>query len=218
MRATAIRTDKAEPPRRWARTAAHVSLQTNDVKEQLPVAVAVGAARATPDIGPSAPAVKPEDDGAMTIDRPASPPADEPLDGENDSADAGLSAAAAGPAGAVHAPAWTAGPRARLANRAVATYKPALRGSPPAFAGVVDWLRREGSESPSEDLQMPKLKTKSAAKKRFRFTASGKVRANVACKRHNLRKRSVKMKRQARGTMILAEGDAGHARRCMPYG
>ena len=37
---------------------------------------------------------------------------------------------------------------------------------------------------------MPKLKTKSSAKKRFRLTASGKVRAGVAFKRHNLRKRS----------------------------
>jgi large subunit ribosomal protein L20 len=33
---------------------------------------------------------------------------------------------------------------------------------------------------------MPKLKTKSGAKKRFRFTASGKVKAGVAGKRHRL--------------------------------
>ncbi|MEO5374043.1 MAG: 50S ribosomal protein L35 [Alphaproteobacteria bacterium] len=55
---------------------------------------------------------------------------------------------------------------------------------------------------------MPKLKTKSAAKKRFSLTATGKVRANVACKRHGLRKRPQQMKRQARGTFILAPGDA----------
>lgn len=52
---------------------------------------------------------------------------------------------------------------------------------------------------------MPKLKNKSAAKKRFSFTGTGKIRANVACKRHNLRKRSQKMKRQSRGTMILPD-------------
>jgi large subunit ribosomal protein L35 len=55
---------------------------------------------------------------------------------------------------------------------------------------------------------MPKLKTKSSAKKRFKLTASGKVRAPVAYKRHNLRKRSQKMKRKARGFMTLSPGDA----------
>ncbi|MBL8666821.1 MAG: 50S ribosomal protein L35 [Rhodospirillales bacterium] len=52
---------------------------------------------------------------------------------------------------------------------------------------------------------MPKLKNKSAARKRFSFTATGKIRANVACKRHNLRKRPQKMKRQARGTFVLPD-------------
>ena len=33
---------------------------------------------------------------------------------------------------------------------------------------------------------MPKLKTKSGAKKRFKFTATGKVKAGVAGKRHRL--------------------------------
>lgn len=55
---------------------------------------------------------------------------------------------------------------------------------------------------------MPKLKTKSSAKKRFRRTGTGKIRANKAFKRHNLRKRSQKMKRNARGGMILAPADA----------
>ena len=63
---------------------------------------------------------------------------------------------------------------------------------------------------------MPKLKTKSAAKKRFRLTGTGKVRANVACKRHNLRKRPQKMKRQARGTKMLSQSDARIAKSMMP--
>ena len=50
---------------------------------------------------------------------------------------------------------------------------------------------------------MPKLKTKSSAKKRFSFTSSGKVKRNYAFKSHNLRKRSQSMKRKARGTTIL---------------
>ncbi|HLW26827.1 MAG TPA: 50S ribosomal protein L35 [Kiloniellales bacterium] len=55
---------------------------------------------------------------------------------------------------------------------------------------------------------MPKMKTKSGAKKRFRLTAKGKVRANSAYMRHMMRRKPQKMKRQARGTMILSESDA----------
>jgi len=63
---------------------------------------------------------------------------------------------------------------------------------------------------------MPKLKTKSSAKKRFKLTGTGKVRAAVAFKRHNLRKRSNKMKRKARGTMILSPADARIVKSYMP--
>ena len=55
---------------------------------------------------------------------------------------------------------------------------------------------------------MPKLKTKSGAKKRFRLTASGKVRMNQAYKRHGMRKRPQKMKRKARGSTIMGKSDA----------
>lgn len=64
---------------------------------------------------------------------------------------------------------------------------------------------------------MPKLKTKSGAKKRFKVTGTGKVRAGVAFKRHNLRKRSQKMKRQNRGTQILSAADARIVKSYMPY-
>ena len=64
---------------------------------------------------------------------------------------------------------------------------------------------------------MPKLKTKSSAKKRFSLTGSGKVRAGNAYKRHNLRKRSNKMKRNTRGTMILSEVDARIVKSYLPY-
>ena len=39
---------------------------------------------------------------------------------------------------------------------------------------------------------MPKLKTKSGAKKRFSLTAKGKVRGSAAFLSHNLRRRSQK--------------------------
>ncbi|MDB9703571.1 MAG: 50S ribosomal protein L35 [Rhodospirillales bacterium] len=63
---------------------------------------------------------------------------------------------------------------------------------------------------------MPKLKTKSSAKKRFKITGTGKVRAAAAFKRHNLRKRSNKMKRQSRGMMVLSPQDARIVKSYMP--
>jgi large subunit ribosomal protein L35 len=59
---------------------------------------------------------------------------------------------------------------------------------------------------------MPKLKTKSSAKKRFRLTASGKVKMAQAGKRHGMRKRSNKFIRDARGMTIMFEGDAKKVR------
>ena len=64
---------------------------------------------------------------------------------------------------------------------------------------------------------MPKLKTKSGAKKRFRLTATGKIKASHAFKRHNLRKRSQKMKRNTRGTHVMSDQDARIVRQFIPY-
>ena len=65
---------------------------------------------------------------------------------------------------------------------------------------------------------MPKMKTKSGAKKRFSLTASGKVRANQAGKRHGMVKRSNKFIRDARGTTILKDADARIIKKFLPYG
>jgi len=65
---------------------------------------------------------------------------------------------------------------------------------------------------------MPKLKTKSSVKRRFRTTAKGKVIMNPSGKRHGMRKRSQKMKRQARRTAYLSRSDAAIVRPFMPYG
>ena len=64
---------------------------------------------------------------------------------------------------------------------------------------------------------MPKMKTKSGAKKRFSFTASGKVKAGVAGKRHRLSSHSGKYIRSNRGTKVLAKGDANLVKWYMPY-
>ena len=54
---------------------------------------------------------------------------------------------------------------------------------------------------------MPKLKTKSGAKKRFKITATGKVVYAQSGKRHMLIKRTKKQIRDKRGTAILFKTD-----------
>ncbi len=65
---------------------------------------------------------------------------------------------------------------------------------------------------------MPKLKTKSGAKKRFKITASGMVKAGVAGKRHRLISHNAKYIRQNRGTKVLNESDAKTVKSWLPYG
>ena len=65
---------------------------------------------------------------------------------------------------------------------------------------------------------MPKLKTKSGAKKRFRFTALGKLKAGVIGKRHRLISHNAKYIRQNRGTEILADADTARVKAWAPYG
>ena len=55
---------------------------------------------------------------------------------------------------------------------------------------------------------MPKMKTKSAAKKRFKITATGKVLSAAAGKRHGMIKRTNKFIRDARGMTVIADADA----------
>ena len=64
---------------------------------------------------------------------------------------------------------------------------------------------------------MPKLKTKSSAKKRFRLTASGKIRAGQAGKRHGMIKRTNEQIRNLRGTTVLDDSETRRVKRWMPY-
>jgi large subunit ribosomal protein L35 len=64
---------------------------------------------------------------------------------------------------------------------------------------------------------MPKMKTKSGAKKRFKVTGTGKVVAAAQGKRHGMIKRSAKFVRNARGTMVLDASDARIVKKYMPY-
>jgi large subunit ribosomal protein L35 len=73
------------------------------------------------------------------------------------------------------------------------------------------------SRYPNED-QMPKLKTKSGVKKRFKLTATGKLKHGVAGKRHRLISHNGKYIRQNRGADVLSHADTARVKAWMPYG
>ena len=75
--------------------------------------------------------------------------------------------------------------------------------------------QRTGGSGPRSE--MPKLKTKSGAKKRFRFTATGKLKAGVIGKRHRLISHNAKYIRQKRGTQVMTEADTKVIKSYMPY-
>jgi large subunit ribosomal protein L35 len=64
---------------------------------------------------------------------------------------------------------------------------------------------------------MPKMKTKSGAKKRFRVRGSGSLKRAHAGKRHILTKRTTKNKRQLRGNTGIHETNVDSVRAMMPY-
>jgi large subunit ribosomal protein L35 len=68
-----------------------------------------------------------------------------------------------------------------------------------------------------KESKMPKMKTKSGAKKRFRFTASGKIKVGQTGKRHGMIKRSNEQIRNLRGTRTLSESEERRIKRWMPY-
>jgi large subunit ribosomal protein L35 len=64
---------------------------------------------------------------------------------------------------------------------------------------------------------MPKMKTKSGAKKRFKITADGRVKVAQAGKRHGMIKRTNKFIRNARGMAVMSPQDAKLVKKYLPY-
>lgn len=64
---------------------------------------------------------------------------------------------------------------------------------------------------------MPKMKSNSGAKKRFKVTGSGKIKRKKAFKRHILTKKSSKTKRKLTGTTIVTDADAPKVKALIPY-
>jgi large subunit ribosomal protein L35 len=61
--------------------------------------------------------------------------------------------------------------------------------------------------------QMPKLKTKSGAKKRFKITGTGKVKFAQSGKRHGMIKRTNKQIRDHRGMKVLFKTDGDNIKK-----
>jgi large subunit ribosomal protein L35 len=70
-----------------------------------------------------------------------------------------------------------------------------------------------GGRRRAKESQMPKMKTKSGAKKRFKVTGSGKVLYAQSGKRHGMIKRSKKQIRQLRGTNVLFKTDGDNIKK-----
>jgi large subunit ribosomal protein L35 len=73
-------------------------------------------------------------------------------------------------------------------------------------------------EPTQKEIKMPKAKTKSSVKKRFKITATGKVLAGPGRKRHNLSARSQKAIRSNRGSQVLTHEDGLTVKQWAPYG
>lgn len=60
---------------------------------------------------------------------------------------------------------------------------------------------------------MPKMKTVSSAKKRFKFTGSGKIKRKHAYKSHILTKKSTKRKRNLTKTGLVSKEDVASVKK-----
>ncbi|MBS1951211.1 MAG: LSU ribosomal protein L35p [Cytophagales bacterium] len=64
---------------------------------------------------------------------------------------------------------------------------------------------------------MPKIKTKSGAKKRFKVTGSGKIKRKKAFKNHILTKKTTKQKRNLGHKVTVTKADEANIRPMLPY-
>jgi large subunit ribosomal protein L35 len=96
--------------------------------------------------------------------------------------------------------------------------RPAERAAVATVKCTISTLKRAnpaGRAMPAaaKESQMPKLKTKSGAKKRFKVTATGMVLYQQSRKRHGMIKRTKKQIRQLRGTAVLFKTDGDKIKR-----
>jgi len=64
---------------------------------------------------------------------------------------------------------------------------------------------------------MPKMRSKRGASKRFKATASGKIKRRKGWKSHLLEWKSPKRRRRLRQSALVSKADARRIRRLLPY-
>ena len=64
---------------------------------------------------------------------------------------------------------------------------------------------------------MPKVKTKSGAKKRFKVTGTGKIKRKHAFKNHILTKKETKQKRRLSNKAVVSKSDEKNVAIMLPY-
>ena len=80
--------------------------------------------------------------------------------------------------------------------------------------GVVAAFRPHPNE---EIAEMPKMKSNSGAAKRFKRSASGRIKRGQSFRSHILTKKSTKRKRQLRNPLGVHEADKSMVKRMLPY-
>ncbi len=65
---------------------------------------------------------------------------------------------------------------------------------------------------------MPKQKSHSGSKKRFRFSGKGKPIRSRGAKKHKATCKTTKQKRNLRGVTVASDADAKRIQRALPYG
>ena len=65
---------------------------------------------------------------------------------------------------------------------------------------------------------MPKVKTNSSAKKRFKLTGTGKIKRKSAYKSHILTKKTTKQKRNLTHSQLVSDADTGNVKRMLAIG
>src|SRR5690606_38419798 len=89
----------------------------------------------------------------------------------------------------------------------------------PTVAGGCRFSRqrrsRPGDAHHNKEIKMPKQKTHSGAKKRFKVTGSGKLMKQQAGMRHNLEVKASKRKRRLNADQVLSAGDVKQAKKLL---
>jgi large subunit ribosomal protein L35 len=104
-------------------------------------------------------------------------------------------------------------PSRRPADQGLPWRRDVLTHKSSSISSISGWPGGMRPKSLPKESQMPKMKTKSGAKKRFKVTGGGKVLYAQSGKRHGMIKRTKKQIRQLRGTNVLFKTDGDNIKK-----